>query len=187
MGKIYCFAKEGGYKGEMKRLGGADIKDPEAIGEAAAQLAHLVGSEIEKPVNGFLAADRAQAEADRAHNDALLVQAGHEPINKPRLPKPETPEGTAHARERRPSLSRTLAQDQFAPPPDRFALAQNTAGNIAAAAVQQAERKVLDRQIRADGERLTSEDIAAATERETPEREPDQPFSSDEISNLLRD
>jgi len=124
-------------------LGKADIKDADAIGEAAKQMAQFYHSQIEGPVKELLAGERAQAETDRAHNDAKLIEWG---LAKPKAISPA--ERTAENRNERDagnrprvkSLSRTLAQDQFAEPAGgRFVTAEAQAQAIAthAQALQQ--------------------------------------------------
>jgi hypothetical protein len=100
--------------------GAADIKDADAIGAAARQVAEFYHSQIEGPVKELLAGERAQAEADREHNRRQLIAWGLQQD----LPESERP---------RRKLSATLAQDSFtAPAEGRFAAAATTAQGIAA-------------------------------------------------------
>jgi hypothetical protein len=141
MARIYCFTAEGGYLGTLSRLGGpVSIKDPAAISAAAAAVARYINREIEGPVRRLLAGDRAAAEADRAHNAALVER-----------------EGLEKAKPRR--LSATLADDRYeAGAGDRFGAAMRAAGAIGASAHRAAERAALAGRQREQAARITDED-----------------------------
>lgn len=126
MAAIYCFGTEGNYLGLLPQLGGpANIKDTDALSAAAERIREFVSAEIEQPVGHLLAADRAQADADRAHNEQLAVKwqlKGGDDDKK------------------RVGLSRTLAQDNYvAPAEGRFAAGMKSAAGIAAGATEQAD------------------------------------------------
>ncbi len=127
MAHVYCFTREGAYLGAVKRWGQVSIKDPEAISAAAAQLAEFYQREIEQPVRALLAGERAEAEGDRTHNEAQLVQW--------RLKAPA--DGP-----RKPALAKTLAADTFtAGAEERFAVASQAAASIGGSVQDQADDK----------------------------------------------
>jgi len=138
MASIYCFTREGAYLGAVKQLGGQlALKDSDAISAAAEQLRDFYQREVKGPVDTLLAADRAQAEADRAQNETRLVQW--------RLKAPADDE------KKKPSLSKTLAttssppaRPNALPPPIRSLLASPPAPPsrlMTAAAERRASRR----------------------------------------------
>jgi hypothetical protein len=138
MARIHCFDLEGRYLGAIRQLGAANIKDADAIGAAAAECAKIFQAHVQGPVRELLAADDAQLAEDRAHNQRLLEQWGLAPVAKssPAIRTAIEPrvrvENQAGNRPRVNSLSRTLAQDQFAEPAGgRFVTAAAQAQAIA--------------------------------------------------------
>lgn len=121
-GKLFVTDLKGRAVGVLRHNAPANIKDPEAIGEAIALVQEFFHGQVQAPVREALAAVDAQLATDRAHNDALVARW--------------TP--TAEAGPRQP-LSRTLAQDTFTTPPaERFASAAAVAAGLGEHAEQQA-------------------------------------------------
>jgi hypothetical protein len=151
MAAIYCFGLEGNYLGTLPQLGGAaNIKDPEALSAAAERIRQFVAAEIEAPNRHLLAADRAKAEADRAHNEQLAVRLGLKSADD----EQDKPKG----------ISRTLAQDTYVEPKEgRFAAALQSAAGIAAGATEQA-----DNARRAKVRRTPTKDLSAISGETTP-------------------
>ncbi|MBX3736715.1 MAG: hypothetical protein KF715_08505 [Candidatus Didemnitutus sp.] len=147
MAAIYCFGLEGNYLGTLAQLGGAaGIKDTEALSAAAERIREFVSEEIERPTRHLMAADRAQADADKAHNHQLAVRLGLKNADDDQ----DKPKG----------LSRTLAQDNYVEPKEgRFAAALQSAAGIAAGATEQA-----DNARRAKVRRSTSKDLSALSD-----------------------
>jgi len=147
MARLYCFAPNGAYLGELARLGApVDIKDDKALGESAAAIARFYHTQIEGPVKTLLAGDNAAALAERAGNDALIARWG--------LMTPAD-----RKKKERASLSRTLAADRYdAPAEERFAAGNAAARAIGAAAHCQAEALATRKRLRARAERISDED-----------------------------
>lgn len=131
----------------LKRQGIAGLKDKEAISAAQAEIARWKHNQLQNPVRELLGDEETRLAAAAAHNDSERAALGLPEISGDLRPaaraegqtQPKAIEPAAKAKPERRRLSQTLAGDQFAPRPDRFAAAQQTAETIAAAAVQQAD------------------------------------------------
>jgi hypothetical protein len=176
-----------------------DITNPAEVSQAQAIMARFFQGQVAGRVAELLAPDAAQAAADRQHNNALRASHGLDPINLPapneaasasRAITPAMPDQEANATEGRATLSRTLARDAFAPAGDQFAAAERTAAAIGRTIVTDADRRAaraeIERVQREAAKQLTSEEIAAATQRE-PASETNTPFSAEEIADIFRD
>lgn len=195
-GQLYVTDLKGRYIGGVRRRGAIDIRDHAAISAESGEIERMIRSLVVNPLRERHAAEDAQLGADRAHNEALLREHNLLPDAKPSqasghiVPKQGTPvvSTPASAAERPASLSRKLAQaparDAFTAYKESLALAQGIAAEVGAAD----QRRSLEKQVRADAEHLSADDIEAATGRRPVEpTAPEQAFSSDEISDLLRD
>jgi len=122
-GRLYLTDLKGRAVGVLKHNAPADIKDPEAISEAAALVKEFFHAQVQGPVRELLAAEDTRLAAAQAHNDTRLAEF------RPDLPKAK-----------RLTLSRQLADDKVTTTPDqRFADATAAGAAIAQAATQQAD------------------------------------------------
>jgi hypothetical protein len=122
-GKLFVTDLKGRAVGILRHNAPANIKDPEAIGEAVALVQEFFHGQVQGPVREALAPVDQQLALDRAHNAALVEQ--FRPAALHDGPKPK--------------LSAALADDRFTVPADqRFAGAVETAAGLAAHAEAQA-------------------------------------------------
>ena len=123
-GCLYLTDLKGSRVGVLRHNAPADIKDPVAIGAAAALVREFFHKAVQGPVRELLAAEDNQLAVDRAHNELVVSHAAlPEDVEKPRV-----------------ALSATLANDKLTrSPAERFASATTAAAGIAASAEAQAE------------------------------------------------
>lgn len=145
--QLFVTDQKGSAVAVLKRQGIAGIKDSAAISAAQAEIARWTQNRIKGPVRELLGNEEARIAAATAQNDAARVSLGLPEISSDVRPgasrandgdKSARPVPATDKPERR-RLSNTLARDQFAPPPDRFAASQQAVCTIAAAQLKQAE------------------------------------------------
>lgn len=123
--RLFLTDLKGRAVGILRHNAPANIKDPEAIGEAAALVREFFHKQVQGPVREALATVDQQLALDRAHNDARLAEF--------------RPAALADAP--RPKLSAQLADDKFTVPAEqRFA----AAGEVAAGLHEQAEQQAAE-------------------------------------------
>ncbi len=172
---LHCTDLQGRYVGSVKRRGRVDIRDQDAINAEAGEITRLITKHVLNPVRERHAGENAQLALADAHNRALLEKAGVKPEDMP-------------ARLVSPAEKKSLSAKLGAPAPARETVAANQnalAASVAAEGQKAAETVAREIELRADAERLTTEDIAAANDNAG--AQPAEEFSPEEISNLLSD
>lgn len=157
-GRLFLTDLKGRAVGILRHNAPANIKDPEALGEAAALVKQFNMAQIQGPVREALAVQDAEHAALLEHNAAKLAEF-----------RPSLEDG------KRQSLSKTLADDQVTTPPEqRFAAATAVAVGIAETQQQQADdnrrKRPSSRQPKHDladitGEKHESADVSSGLDR----------------------
>ncbi len=211
-GTLHVTDLQGRYVGPVRARGRVDIRDQAAIGAEQAEVSRLIHACVTGPLRERHAPEDDKLGADLAHNTALL--RAHKLL--PDDPRPSAPRASipapagsasstgdnsstavtsfsgaasgAKIADRPAGISSKLAhapaRDAFTAYRETLALGQGIAAEVGA----QDRRAALEKQSRADASKLTDDDIEAATGRRPVEPPAvDQPFTSDEISDLLRD